>query len=52
MTEDGTIITLRGEAEIKTDSVIVHADKAVYHKDSGEIEATGSVRITRAAAHD
>ena len=49
VTEDGMLITLRGEAEIKTDSVIVHANKAVYHKDSGEIEATGNVRVIRIA---
>jgi len=41
------LVSLRGEVEIKTDSVIVHADNAVYHRDSGEIEATGNVHITR-----
>ena len=50
ITEDGTAVTSRGEAEIKTNSVIVHADTAVYHKDSGEIEATGNVRITPVAS--
>ena len=45
LTEDGMLITLRGEAEITTDSVSVNADKAVYHKDTGEIEASGNVQI-------
>jgi lipopolysaccharide assembly outer membrane protein LptD (OstA) len=45
--KDGTVITLRGDVEVKTDSVIVRADKAVYHNDTGEIEATGNVRISR-----
>ena len=47
--KDGMVVTLRGDVEVKTDSVIVHADKAVYHNDTGEIEATGNVQITRIA---
>lgn len=45
ITREGVLVRLRGEVEIKTDSVTVRADQAVYHKDTGEIEATGNVRI-------
>jgi hypothetical protein len=47
MTEEGMMIILRGDVDITIDAVRVQADKAVYHKDNGEIEPEGHVRITR-----
>jgi lipopolysaccharide assembly outer membrane protein LptD (OstA) len=49
MTEDGVIINLREDVEITIDAVRVHADNALYHRDTGEIEPEGHVRITRLA---
>jgi hypothetical protein len=56
-----SVITLKGRVEIKTPvclpvgnngarvcdgEMIVHADEAEFHEDTGEIEARGSVKIT------
>jgi lipopolysaccharide assembly outer membrane protein LptD (OstA) len=39
------IIQLRGNVEIRTDTIIFTADEANYHEDTGEIEARGNVRV-------
>jgi len=41
------VVRVSGAAEIRTDSMIVHADQVVYHADTGAIEPTGNVQITR-----
>jgi lipopolysaccharide assembly outer membrane protein LptD (OstA) len=40
------VIHLKGAVEIRTSTTIVLADEAFYHPDSGDIEASGNVRIT------
>jgi lipopolysaccharide assembly outer membrane protein LptD (OstA) len=40
------VIHLKGAVEIRTSSTTVLADEAFYHPDTGDIEASGNVRIT------
>ncbi len=42
---DGATITAAGEVQIRTGTVTVHADRAVVNTDTGEIQASGNVRI-------
>ena len=42
---DPTIFRLKGNAEITTAVLIVQADEAEYHWDTGEIEARGNVHV-------
>ena len=39
------VVHLRGNAEIATNTVIVQADEADYHWDTGEIDARGNVHV-------
>ncbi len=45
---DDTGYQLTGQSEIHTTTTTVTADNAFYHSDTGEIEATGNVRVTPA----
>jgi lipopolysaccharide assembly outer membrane protein LptD (OstA) len=40
------VIHLKGAVEIRTSTTTVLADEAFYHPDTGDIEASGNVRIT------
>ena len=40
-----SVYRLTGEAEIHTTAMTLTADDAVYHSDTGEIEAHGNVRV-------
>jgi lipopolysaccharide assembly outer membrane protein LptD (OstA) len=42
---DGEVFRLTGNAEITTGVVIVRADAADYHWDTGEIDARGNVHV-------
>jgi lipopolysaccharide assembly outer membrane protein LptD (OstA) len=42
---DQNVLQLRGDAEIATSTVIVQADEAAYHWDTGEIDARGNVHV-------
>jgi lipopolysaccharide assembly outer membrane protein LptD (OstA) len=44
-------IQLRGDVEIKTELMVLRADEADYHEDTGEIEARGSVRVKLGYQH-
>jgi lipopolysaccharide assembly outer membrane protein LptD (OstA) len=37
---------LNGKVEIHTEKLVLLADQAVYHSETGEIEATGNVQVT------
>jgi lipopolysaccharide assembly outer membrane protein LptD (OstA) len=41
----GDLFQLRGNVEINTDSLILRADRADYHWDTGEIEPRGNVHV-------
>ena len=43
---DGPTITMNGDVEIRTTTVIVRADSAVLNTATGEIHASGNVRIS------
>jgi lipopolysaccharide assembly outer membrane protein LptD (OstA) len=38
------IIHLKGNVEIRAKDMVLHSDEATYNENTGEIEATGSVR--------
>ena len=40
-----SVIRLRGDVEIKRSGMVMYADEADYHEDTGEIEARGNVRV-------
>ncbi len=40
-----SVIQLKGEVEIRWRGMILRADEAEYHEDTGEIEARGNVRV-------
>ena len=40
-----SVIQLKGDVEIKRTGMILRADEADYHEDTGEIEARGNVRV-------
>jgi lipopolysaccharide assembly outer membrane protein LptD (OstA) len=42
---EGDVFRLKGNAEITTGVVIVRADEADYHWDTGEIDARGNVHV-------
>jgi len=42
---DIRILRLKGRVEIKTSTMLIQADEAEYHGDTGEIEARGNVHI-------
>ena len=42
---DGTVLHLKGGVKIIQERIIVTADEAEYHTDTGEIEPRGNVRI-------
>jgi lipopolysaccharide assembly outer membrane protein LptD (OstA) len=44
-------IQLRGDVEIKTELMVLRADEADYHEDTGEIEARGNVRVKLGYQH-
>jgi hypothetical protein len=44
-------IQLRGDVEIKTEHMVLRADEADYHEDTGEIEVRGNVRVTLGYQH-
>ena len=44
--QDGSLVRLRGSVVIETKAFVLHADNAIYNMDTGEIEASGNVRIT------
>lgn len=39
------VVQLKGDVEIRTKDMILHADEADYNENTGEIEARGTVRI-------
>ena len=39
------LVQLKGNVEIKTKDMILHADEAVYNETTGEIEARGVVHL-------
>jgi lipopolysaccharide assembly outer membrane protein LptD (OstA) len=39
------IIQLKGNVEIRTDTMILMANEVYYYEDTGEIEARGTVRV-------
>jgi lipopolysaccharide assembly outer membrane protein LptD (OstA) len=41
----GSLFQLRGNVEINTNTLILRADEADYHWDTGEIEARGNVHV-------
>jgi lipopolysaccharide assembly outer membrane protein LptD (OstA) len=43
--QDARVFRLQGNAEIHTATQVVEAGDAVYHSDTGEIEAHGDVRV-------
>jgi lipopolysaccharide assembly outer membrane protein LptD (OstA) len=43
---ESQVIHLKGAVEIRTSTTTVLADEAYYHPDTGDIEASGNVRIT------
>jgi lipopolysaccharide assembly outer membrane protein LptD (OstA) len=52
MVREPNLIHLKGKVEVQTwlvrpsyQSVLLTADEAVYHVDTGEIEASGNVRV-------
>jgi lipopolysaccharide assembly outer membrane protein LptD (OstA) len=47
--QDSKVFRLQGKAEIHTAAQVVEADDAVYHSDTGEIEAHGNVLVKPAA---
>jgi lipopolysaccharide assembly outer membrane protein LptD (OstA) len=46
---DGATISAEGEVEIRTREITIHADKAVVDTETGEIQASGKVRIVPVA---
>lgn len=42
---DGRTVTAEGEVQVRTREVIVHADRVVVDTKTGEIQASGKVRI-------
>jgi lipopolysaccharide assembly outer membrane protein LptD (OstA) len=42
---DGDVVRLNGDVEIATSAVILEADEADYHWDTGEIDARGRVHV-------
>ena len=42
---DSHLVHLRGNVEIRTGTMVLTADEAYFNKDTGEIEALGTVRI-------
>ncbi len=45
VTLDGETVRLTGKVEITTDTIILKADAAEYHPQTGEIEAHGDVSV-------
>jgi len=45
-TVEKLLIRLKGNVEIRTDTMLIQADEAEYTRSTGEIEAHGNVRIT------
>jgi lipopolysaccharide assembly outer membrane protein LptD (OstA) len=45
-THDGEIFNLKGEVEIRTDTILLRADEATYNHATGEIEAHGDIKVT------
>jgi hypothetical protein len=41
-----SVVHLNGSVEIRTNGFILHADKADYNERTGEVEASGTVRVT------
>ena len=41
----GSLIVCRGNVEMKTESFVLRAEEVQYHSDTGEVEASGAVRI-------
>ncbi len=41
-----SIVHLNGAVEIRTNGFILHADKADYDERTGEIDASGTVKVT------
>ena len=44
--QDGPVVHLKGNVEIRRMGLILTADEADYRKDTGEIEAKGNVRVS------
>ena len=44
--QDGSVVHLKGNVEIRRTGLILRADEADYRKDTGEIEAKGNVRVS------
>lgn len=42
---DGSLVHMKGDAEIRTLAVVVRADEVDFNQDSLEVEARGNVRI-------
>ncbi len=40
-----SVIHLKGDVEIRRTGMVLRADQADYHEDTGEIEARGNVRV-------
>lgn len=41
-----SVVHLSGTVEIRTNGFILHADRADYEEKTGEVEASGSVKVT------
>ena len=54
MSRDRSVVQLKGNVEIRTHwidagsrrNIVLRADEAIYHVDTGEIEAEGKVSVT------
>ncbi len=42
---DSHVVHLKGNVEIRTDTMILTANEAYFNKDTGQIEALGTVRV-------
>jgi hypothetical protein len=43
--KNGSVYRLRGNVEIWTDAMMLRTDEADFHRDTGEIEPRGNVRV-------
>lgn len=41
-----SVVHLNGSVEVRTNGFILHADKADYDERTGEVEASGAVKVT------
>jgi lipopolysaccharide assembly outer membrane protein LptD (OstA) len=46
-THEGEVFHMKGAVEIRTGTILLKADQASYNHESGEIEATGAVKVSQ-----